>query len=223
VTGDASAGGGVPGVPGVPGIRGVPRVPGESEILALHERFAPNEAALTLVRTHCLVVAAVAAQLLTRRPQPLDAGLVHAGCLLHDIGVYRLYDAEGRLDGANYLAHGVLGEHLLRELGLPEVLCRFCSHHTGAGLTRDDVVRQRLPLPAADYLAETAEEELVMYADTFHSKSTPPVLVPAAVSRARLARFGAATVARFDALRERFGDPDLRPLTAAFGHGVLEA
>ena len=37
------------------------------------------------------------------------------------------------------------------------------------------------------------------------------------VSRARLARFGGATVARFDALRERFGDPDLRPLTAAFG------
>lgn len=32
---------------------------------------------------------------------------------------------------------------------------------------------QNLPVPPADYLAETAEERLVMYADKFHSKSRP--------------------------------------------------
>ena len=64
----------------------------------------PERCGADLVRTHCLVVAAVADAAAHPASAALDAGLVHAGCLLHDIGVYRLYDAEGRLDGANYLA-----------------------------------------------------------------------------------------------------------------------
>jgi uncharacterized protein len=205
----------------------MPLLPGcagasDAEILALHRRYAPTPAAFSLVHTHCVIVAAVAAQLLERRPQPVDAGLVRAGCLLHDIGVYRLYDAQGHLDGPNYLRHGLLGEQLLRELGYPETLCRFCSHHTGSGLTKEEIRRWHLPLPAADYLAETDEEALVMYADTFHSKNDPPVLVPADLTRGRLARFGEGPVSRFEAFVARFGEPDLARLTAAFGHHVLQ-
>ena len=192
----------------------------DAAIRAMHARYAPTPAAFDLVHTHCVVVAAVAAQLLERRPQPVDADLVRVGCLLHDVGVYRLYDEQGRIDRPNYLRHGVLGEQLLRDLGFPEVLSRFCSHHTGVGLTRQDVVRYNLPLPVADYLAETAEEELVMYADTFHSKSDPPTFVAPAAARKDLARFGLDKVARFDALAARFGEPDLPVLGARFGHAV---
>lgn len=174
------------------------------------------------MHTHCVVVAAVAAQLLAARPQRLDPALVHAGCLLHDVGVYRLYDGQGRLDRPNYLRHGLLGEQLLAELGHSAVLTRFCSHHTGVGLTREDVVRDHLPLPVADYLAETAEEQLVMYADTFHSKSDPPAFVAPRAARAQLARFAAEKAARFDDLAARFGLPDLEPLAATFGHAVRE-
>jgi uncharacterized protein len=198
-------------------------LPPAAQIRALHRRLAPTEAAFALVHTHCVIVAELAAQLLATRPQPVDAALVHAGCLLHDVGVYRLYDAQGRLDRPNYLRHGILGEQVLRELGLPDVLCRFCSHHTGVGLTRDDVVRHRLPLPVADYLAETPEEEVVMYADTFHSKSDPPSLVTPRLARAELARFGADKVARYDELADRYGVPDLAPLAAAWGHEVRDA
>ena len=198
-------------------------LPSDADIEALHRRLAPTAAAFRLVHTHCVIVAAIAGQLLAARPQPVDAGLVRAGCLLHDVGVHRLYDAQGRLDRPNYLRHGILGEQLLRELGHPDVLCRFCSHHTGVGLTRDDVVRHHLPLPVADYLAETPEEEVVMYADTFHSKSEPPAFVAPARARAQLARFGADKVARFDEFADRFGVPDLGPLAAAFGHAVQDA
>src|SRR3954471_18892503 len=110
-------------------VNGVPH--GDDEALrALHEHLAPTPAALALVHTHCLIVAAVAAQLLARIPQDLDPALVHVGCVLHDVGVYRLYDAHERIDRANYLRHGILGEQLLRERGYPDVLGRFCSHHT---------------------------------------------------------------------------------------------
>jgi uncharacterized protein len=194
----------------------------DEEVRALHARYAPTPAAFDLVHTHCVVVAAVAAQLLQRRPQPVDAALVHVGCLLHDIGVYRLYDAQGRIDRPNYLRHGILGEQLLRDLGYPEVLSRFCSHHTGVGLTSEDVVRYHLPLPVADYLAETPEEELVMYADTFHSKGDPPGFVPPSRVRRELARFGPDKVTRFDDLARCFGEPDLPELAARFGHGVRD-
>ena len=51
----------------------------------------------------------------------IDIDLARAGALLHDIGVYRLYDDAGNLDGANYIRHGILGYELLQEEGLPEV------------------------------------------------------------------------------------------------------
>jgi uncharacterized protein len=133
------------------------RVPSDRQIRELHERYAPSAAAFDLVYTHCEIVCAVAEQLLDGL-SGVDTDLVRAGCLLHDIGVYRLYDAAGHLDETTYIQHGVLGHALLRDLGLPEPVRRFCSHHTGVGLSRADILRQRLPLPAGDYLAETDEE-----------------------------------------------------------------
>jgi uncharacterized protein len=202
------------------------RVPTDQEILALHEKHAPTAAALELVYTHCVIVCAIAEQLWSRPglvdlDLDLDLDLVRAGSLLHDIGVYRLYDGAGRLGGANYVRHGVLGHELLADEGFPAAVCRFASHHTGVGLTRADVLAQRLPIPPADYLAETGEERLVMYADKFHSKTTPPVFLTASACAARLLRFGQEKVEAFEALRDTFGQPDLARLSEIYGHAVV--
>lgn len=197
------------------------RLPTPAEIRALHERHAPTAELLDLVHTHCEAVWAVAAQLLDAPGGgAVDRGLVRVGCLLHDVGVYRLYDASGRRVHENYLLHGVLGDELLREEGLPEALCRFCSHHTGVGLTRQDILSQGLPLPAGDYVAETVEERLVMYADKFHSKSTPPRFLTADTYAAEVRRFGEDKVAAFARLRAEFGEPDVDAHSRAFGHAV---
>src|SRR5260370_9215340 len=165
----------------------------------------------------------MAEQVLSRSASSLNADLVRAGSLLHDIGVYRLYDANGRLDHSRYVRHGLLGHELLSGEGVPEAIARFCSRHTGVGLTRADVRNQRLPLPVADYLAESGEELIVMYADKFHSKTSPPVFITAAAYAASVRRFGDDKEAIFDAMRERFGDPDLVPLTARYGYAIAEA
>ncbi|MEU7842813.1 HD domain-containing protein [Micromonospora sp. NPDC049114] len=196
-------------------------VPTDQQIRALHERYAPNEEAFDLVYTHCQIICAVAEQLLERHPSPLNVDLVRAGSLLHDIGVYRLYDATGQLDHENYIRHGVLGHALLRDAGLPELIGRFCSHHTGVGLTREDVLQQRLPLPVGDYLADTAEEQLVTYADKFHSKTTPPTFVTSASYVAGLRRFGEDKVARFAALVKKFGEPDLLSLSRSYQQPLI--
>lgn len=199
------------------------RIPTDQDILALHEKHAPTPGALNRVYTHCVIVCSIAEQLCSR-PGPgldVDIDLARAGSLLHDIGVYRLYNDAGDLDQANYIRHGVLGYELLHEEGLPEAICRFASHHIGVGISREDVVAQRLPIPPADYLAETGEERLVMYADNFHSKTTPPVFRTAAECAARLRRFGEEKVRAFQAMRDTFGEPDLAQLSETYGHHVV--
>ncbi|MGV9692838.1 HD domain-containing protein [Streptomyces sp. NPDC003444] len=195
-------------------------LPSVDEIRALHRKHAPHEEAFELVFTHCEIVWRIAERLLPRSGENLDPELVRAGCLLHDIGVYRLYDAEGRLDGRNYIRHGILGHELLAAEGLPETVCRFCSCHTGVGLTKEDVLAQGLPLPPADYVAVTPEERIVMYADKFHSKSTPPRFLSPETYAVSVSRFGQDKVAAFGALRTVYGDPELDGLAAAYGHAL---
>jgi uncharacterized protein len=181
-----------------------------AEIEALHRRHAPTPADFELVWTHCRIVRDLALGL---APAGVDRDLIEAGALLHDIGVYRL-------DGAPYICHGVRGEELLTEAGLPPSVSRFASHHTGAGLTKEQIIAGGLPLPPRDYLAGTIEEELVMYADKFHTKSRPPSFVSWATAAAQLERFGAAGRERFEGFGRRFGRPDLTGPAARYGHPI---
>ncbi|MFJ6943285.1 HDIG domain-containing metalloprotein [Streptomyces wuyuanensis] len=195
-------------------------IPGMDEIRGLHEKYAPSAEAFDLVFTHCEIVWGVAERLISASGLNVDVDLVRAGCLLHDIGVYRLYDARGRLDQANYVRHGLLGHELLESEGFAEPLRRFCSCHTGVGLSKADVEAQGLPLPSADYVAVTVEERLVMYVDKFHSKTTPPKFVTADSYAAYVGRFGEDKTAVFEGMVARFGVPDLAELAAVHGHAV---
>lgn len=145
-------------------------LPTFSEIEALHKKYAPTEEAFTVVFTHCQIVADIADSLYRSSLPGVQKDVVRAGCLLHDIGVYQLYK-DGTFDSANYIRHGILGHQILASEGFDNRLCRFCSHHTGVGLTKESIIARGLPLPHEDFLADTPEEELVMYADKFHSKN----------------------------------------------------
>jgi uncharacterized protein len=194
-------------------------VPTDREIEALHRDQAPTRAAFESVYPHCVLVCQIASQYFDGLD--LDTDLVRAGALLHDLGVYRLYDAAGELDTVGYVRHGVLGHELLTELGLSEPLARFCSRHTGVGITRDDVRRQSLPIPVDDYVPASGEEELVMYADKFHSKRTPPVFVSGDTYAGIVARWGSEKASTFASLRQRYGDPQLAGLSESTGFAVI--
>jgi uncharacterized protein len=198
-------------------------LPNDHDIELLHKKYTPTQAAFNAVFTHCTIVWQIAAQLLEAKPQPqLNRELVRVGCLLHDIGVYRFEQIGGGLDiGANYIQHGQFSYEALKTEGFPEVICRFGSHHTGVGLTKQAITSNNLPLPHEDFLAETAEERLVMYADKFHSKSTPPRLNSYDKYRAYAARFTAGNDLIFDSFAVEFGRPNLAPLAAQFGQPIV--
>jgi len=198
------------------------QLPTEAEVTALHQRYAPTDEVLQVVYMHCQIVWAIAEQLIESENLDVDKDLVRVGCLLHDIGVYWLFDDGGTAtpDLSRYILHGLLGEEVLKAEGLPESMWRFASHHTGVGLTKADIERQNLPLPHTDFLAETPEEKLVMYADKFHSKDlrtfTKSHLNSFESIRQNLAKYGEDKVTDFEKLAETFGTPDLENLAQTF-------
>jgi uncharacterized protein len=71
------------------------------------------------------------------------------------------------------------------------------ERHTGTGLTRQEIVRQQLPLPPQDFIPETLEEQIVCYADKFYSKSRPERVLTVAEAAQSLEKFGADGVRKF--------------------------
>lgn len=114
-----------------------------SEIRTLHRAYAPSDAVFRLVYQHCEIVRDIALELIAAKGLSVDAELVRVGAMLHDIGVYSVLSATGEVrDGRQYIEHGIEGEEILRQEGLPEAVCRFATHHTGTGVTREKYHRR---------------------------------------------------------------------------------
>lgn len=169
----------------------------------------PRSPLRTLLLRHSRSVADLALELAHRGRLPLDDSDIEAAAMLHDIGIIAT-DAPGiGCHGTvHYLRHGVEGARMLRADGMPEWLARVAERHTGAGITAEDIASQDLPMEPGDYLPETLLEKLICYADKFYSKSGDMKRKPIDRVRASLARFGAGSAARFDALVNQFGLPD---------------
>jgi uncharacterized protein len=199
-------------------------LPTDQQIEALHRKYAKTEADLKLVLTHCQVVEELAMLLLDTKPIPgINRQLVHVGCLLHDIGAYEVLENGMFVQGVR---HGTIGEQILKDEGFPEALYRCASHHTGVGLTKQDVIDQKLPIPVGDYTAKTDEERLIMYVDKFHSKSNPPHEPPYFCTfdwfRKSVQKFGADKAAKLDALADLFGLPNLETLSKKYGYEIRD-
>ena len=194
-------------------------LPSFNEIESLHKKYAPSPEAFNLVFTHCKIVSEIAQSLLENKPQRnINSELARIGCLLHDIGVYALFTENG-INEEKYITHGIEGYSILKREGYPEEICRFASHHTGTGLSANEIKSDELPLPHEDFFADTPEEQLVMYADKFHSKK--PRFNTFESYANNLSRFGAEKVVRFNEFAETFGVPDLKDLSNKYDHPIV--
>lgn len=158
------------------------------------------------LEVHSAAVAALALDLNSRMPEPLDPLLVQEAAMLHDIGIFKT-DAPGiHCHGTEpYLRHGIIGAQLLRECHAPEAIVNVAMRHTGAGITVKDIISNNLPLPPADYTPHTSLEKLICYADKFFSKtrlSEPPK--PLEKVRAGILRWGEDSLRRFDTMHSIF-------------------
>ncbi len=150
----------------------------------------------------------------------LDEHLVQIGGMLHDIGTYMVLKKKHngcngtalKFSSRRYIQHGMLGYLYLLSEGVDESIALFARNHTGVGLTREHVIAQELPLPPDDYVPTTLEQETVMVADKYHSKSVPPKFVSVDAYTARAERFGDDNRQLWLDLVDQYGRPDIPAL-----------
>ena len=176
------------------------------DVNAIISKFYKEESnGKSILIAHSELVAEKAVAIADAHPElNIDKDFVREASLLHDIGVF-LCDAPGIgcYGSEPYIKHGVLGAELLRREGL-ERHARVCERHTGAGLTKESIIEQGLPLPAKDFLPETIEEKLVCFADKFFSKSRPTQEKSLEHARRSIAKFGEDSLRRFNEWCELF-------------------
>ena len=187
----------------------------EIDPLKIIEYFYPQDTPLRrLLVLHSQQVCRKALEIVENSDVELDLEVVKKGSMLHDIGIGQCHApgifCEG---GANYIEHGTLGADMLRNYGAAhkldlEVYALICEHHTGSGITAEEVIAQKLPLAVKDYLPVSNEEKLIMLADKFFSKSGDQQEKPFSKVRKSMAKFGEASLQRFDELCRVFGVKD---------------
>lgn len=173
-------------------------------------KYYPEANALRdILITHSTLVMRRALKICDAHPElHLDRQFIEEAAMLHDIGICRC-DAPGiQCFGTEpYLRHGLIGGQMMREEGYPRH-ARVCERHTGAGLTKAEIIRQNLPLPHQDFLPETLEEQLICYADKFYSKTHPEREKSYEKAKKSLERFGEDGLQRFIRWHDLF-EPDL--------------
>lgn len=166
----------------------------------LAEHFSPL--ALQIIVEHSRCVANKALQIAggSTLADSLDTTFIEEAAMLHDIGVSLtdapFLDCHGT---APYICHGVLGREILEHAGLPRHAL-VCERHIGVGLTVEDIIGQKLPLPHRDMLPLSNEEKIIACADLFFSKKKMGLSAEKTFEQIRqnLANFGSRKVAIFD-------------------------
>lgn len=155
---------------------------------------------------HCRQVADKAMQIASDLSLPLDNDIIESAAMLHDIGICMCDAPSIECHGSeHYIRHGMLGADLLRREGAPEEYARVAERHTGAGLTREEIIADDMPLPLDRcFMPLTLLERLICYADKFYSKSGDMAEKPLPKVMISMARFGPETFARFNELHRQF-------------------
>ncbi len=101
-----------------------------------------------------------------------DLDFISSAAMLHDIGIFLTRSRSIGCTGEHpYVCHGYLGRELLDKEGLPEAYGLVCERHTGAGITKENILANSLPLPHRDMVPVSLEEKIICCADKYFSKS----------------------------------------------------
>jgi len=173
---------------------------------AIINKYYPEDNELRhILLVHSRAVADKALAIADRHPElSLDRQFIEEAAMLHDIGIVRCNAPGIQCFGTEpYICHGRIGAEMLRAEGFPRH-ARVCERHTGAGITRSQIIAQKLPLPEQDFLPETMEEKVICYADKFYSKTRPEQEKTIEQAEQSLQRFGEAGLERFKSWERLF-------------------
>ena len=174
--------------------------------LEIIDKYYKDNAELRrLLIRHSEDVARKALEVAQRRSDlGIDREFVLEAAMLHDIGIFKT-NAPGIycFGRAPYISHGILGAELLRNEGFSRHAF-VCERHTGAGLTKKEIIVQRLPLPHDDFMPVSMEEQVICFADCFFSKTKPEKEKSVESIRRKMKKIGRRSLKQFDIWCEKF-------------------
>lgn len=138
----------------------------------IHKYIPPDSPVYAAYLTHATLVTAKALKIARRLGlSEIQQRFIEEAAMLHDIGVVRVrpFAKSENGDAPPYICHAPIGREMLEQEGLPRHAL-VAERHVGVGLSREDILRQDLPLPHRDMLPETLEEQIICWADLFFSK-----------------------------------------------------
>ena len=134
----------------------------EKKALSLLEKYGSDSMSYRYVVAHCIAVQKLSmewAAKIKKNGYDVDIDFVNTASLLHDIGRFS-YGAGSQ----NMIKHGIQGGKILRKEGYPRH-AELVERHVGAGITKADVRKQKLPIPEKNYIPKTIEDKIVACAD----------------------------------------------------------
>lgn len=173
--------------------------------LDLINKYCLDEKQRRILLVHSQAVANKALEIARQHPEwDADELFIEEAALLHDIGIVHVNAPAIECYGIEpYIKHGTLGAEILRNEGL-ERHALVCERHTGTGLTLQQVIEQRLPLPHRDMQPLSIEEQIICFADKFFSKTRLDTEKTIEQARRSLEKFGDEGLKKFDAWCEMF-------------------
>lgn len=173
--------------------------------LDLINKYCLDEKQRHILLVHSQAVANKALEIARQHPEwDADELFIEEAALLHDIGIVHVNAPAIECYGIEpYIKHGILGAEILRNEGL-ERHALVCERHTGTGLTLQQVIEQRLPLPHRDMQPLSIEEQIICFADKFFSKTRLDTEKTIEQARRSLEKFGDEGLKKFDAWCEMF-------------------
>jgi len=176
---------------------------------ALHQKYANNKEELDAIWSHCQGVWKVCQNLIRSGNVKIDEEILKPAALLHDIGVYII-----KKNNLPYIKHAIEGAKILKKENFSQEVISAVLHHVGSGITKQDIINQKLPLPKKDFLPLTSTERLLAYADKFAiSKSSQSEVMESEQIFQReldqMRSYSKSSADRFLKLRHEFGLPNL--------------
>lgn len=166
---------------------------------AIIDKYYPVDTPIYhLLMSHSRSVADKSLSIIRRHGFDVDTAFVEEAAMLHDIGIFLTNAPVIECFGSHqYIEHGYLGADIVRREGYP-FHALVCERHTGTGLSTDEIVRRRLPLPHRDMRPISLEEQIICYADLFFSKTHLDVEKPIDIVRQQVAAFGDESLNTFE-------------------------
>ncbi len=194
-------------------------IPNKAKIREIHRRYAQSDKVFNLIYEHCQIVAEIAKWCVEQNKLNVDKDLLEASCLLHDIGTYALFDAEGMdKNEHNYKQHAIFGAALIIEESLDIRIANIVRTHVLMGLSKKEIIDGGFGMPQKDYLPNTIEARLLCYADRFHSKL--PIFNAYEPFLARLEKGLPEQAVKLKQAANEFGIPDIFYFANKYGHPI---